>query len=134
MSGTSPGCGTPGVSGYVAPGTPLGNATHYYDPCAFVIPHAGFLGTTGRDFLRGPGFANMDFSLVKDTKVSHLGEAGSVQFRAEIFNIFNHPNLGLPNRIVYAGTPGANPLSTAGQILTTIAPARQVQLALKILF
>jgi hypothetical protein len=44
-------------------------------PCNFI----GQLGTAGRDILRGPGSSDWDFSLVKDTKVKFLGEAGSVQ-------------------------------------------------------
>ena len=95
-SGVSTGCGT-GTSA-IAAGTPLGTVARYYDPCAFSNPVAGVLGNLGRNTLRGPGFEDVDFSLVKDTSVRQLGEAGSVEFRAEVFNILNHPDFALPNR------------------------------------
>ena len=87
-----------------------------------------------------------------------LGEQGSLQFRAEFFNILNHTNLGFPSTASYAGTAtdfcaspfptcngGVNfeapsgasatkPLGTAGQITTTATNSRQIQLALKIIF
>ena len=52
----------------------------------------GQLGTAGRNILVGPPERNWDFSLVKDTKLGFLGEAGMVEFRAEFFNVMNHPN------------------------------------------
>ncbi len=52
----------------------------------------GQLGTAPRNSLTGPPERNLDFSLVKDTKVGFLGEAGMVEFRAEFFNVINHPN------------------------------------------
>jgi outer membrane receptor protein involved in Fe transport len=60
------------------------------NPCA---PNTnGQLGTAGRNILTGPPERNWDFSLVKDTKLGFLGEAGMLEFRAEFFNIMNHPN------------------------------------------
>jgi hypothetical protein len=116
-------------------GLPLGTPNLYFDPCAYTIPTAGFLGTAGRDMLRGPGFGELDFSVVKDTKLGLLGESGALQFRAEIFNITNHANFSLPNRVTYAGnTSVQSPTSTAGVISTTSGTSRQVQLALKVLF
>jgi hypothetical protein len=133
MSGGSSGCGA--GSAAIAAGTPLGTPDRYFDPCAFTIPPAGFLGNAGRNILRGPAFKNMDFSLVKDTPVRQLGETGKVEFRAEFFNILNHPNFALPGRIVFSGkASGESPLTIAGQITSTSATSRQIQLALKILF
>ncbi len=57
------------------------------------------------------------FSINKDTRIKWLGETGSLEFRAEIFNIFNRANLGLPNGTTYSGTlpsgyvPGAQVLN-----------------------
>ena len=129
ISGTSAGClGFPS-------GTPIGTTARYYDPCAFAIPAAGFLGTAGRNFLRGPGFANLDFSLVKDTALGFLGESGKLQFRAEVFNILNRANFGLPDRTVFPATADVQmPLGTAGRIIDTVGTSRQIQLALKLLF
>lgn len=133
-SGTTTGClGVPA-------GIPLDPRSLYYDPCAFALPAQGFLGNAGRNILRGPGFANVDFSLVKDTAIRQLGEAGRLQFRAEIFNILNHANFAEPGRAVFAGTTagsGSNleaPLSTAAIITSTVSPSRQIQFALKLIF
>jgi hypothetical protein len=52
----------------------------------------GQLGTALRNSLTGPPERNWDFSLVKDTKLGFLGEAGTLEFRAEFFNVINHPN------------------------------------------
>jgi hypothetical protein len=52
----------------------------------------GQLGTALRNSLTGPAERNWDFSLVKDTKLGFLGEAGMLEFRAEFFNVMNHPN------------------------------------------
>ena len=129
VKGTSAGC-----VGFPA-GTPVGTVERYFDPCAFTIPPAGFLGTAGRNILRGPGFANLDFSLVKDTALGFLGESGKLQFRAEIFNILNRPNFGLPDRTVFAGTADVQaPFGTAGQITRSLGASRQIQLALKVIF
>ena len=105
------------------------------DPCAFAIPAAGFLGTAGRNILRTPGFANLDFSLAKDTAFGFLGEGGKLEFRAEFFNILNRVNFAVPNRTVFAASADVQaPLATAGQITSTVGTSRQIQLALKILF
>ena len=52
----------------------------------------GQLGDAGRNILSGPPERDWDFSLVKDTKLGFLGEAGMLEFRAEFFNILNHTN------------------------------------------
>ncbi|HVS88287.1 MAG TPA: TonB-dependent receptor [Candidatus Acidoferrum sp.] len=80
--------------------------TGYLNPLAFKDP-VGTFGNLGRDQVFGPGFWNVDFSVSKTTK---LTEALALQFRAEFFNIFNHPNFALPsNHITPAffsdGTP-----------------------------
>ncbi|HEX7893545.1 MAG TPA: carboxypeptidase-like regulatory domain-containing protein, partial [Terriglobales bacterium] len=65
-------------------------------------PNQGRFGTLGRDTFRGPGFNNYDIALIKDTPFGHRGNAelGTIEFRAEFFNIFNIVNFGLPNNIV----------------------------------
>jgi len=119
----------------VAPGRKLGTPTLYFDPCAFAIPAAGFLGTAGRNILREPGLANLDLSLVKDTKLRFLGEGGKLEFRTEVFNILNRPNFSTPSRTVFSATQNAEvPLATAGVITNTATASRQIQIALKVLF
>ena len=113
----------------------LGGPERYYDPGAFTIPAAGFLGTAGRNILRGPGEATLDFSLGKDTALGFLGESGRLEFRAEFFNLLNRVNFSQPDRIVFAARANVEaPLATAGRINSTVGTSRQVQLALKILF
>ena len=133
-SGTSVGCGT--GTQMIAAGTPLGTTAHWFDPCAFQESTTGFLGQVGRNVLRGPDLSDVDFSVDKDTPLKFLGESGQLQFRAEIFNIFNHPSLAVPNAGVFTGSAfsGESPLATAGQIITTTETSRQVQLALKVVF
>jgi len=78
--------------------------------------------------------------MIKDTKAGFLGEAGLVQFRAEFFNVLNHPNFGPASGLVFGGFPGSvSPFSgkaraTAGKITTTQGNARQIQLALRLVF
>ncbi|MBI4460566.1 MAG: TonB-dependent receptor [Acidobacteria bacterium] len=113
----------------------LGGPNRYFDPTAFALQPAGFLGNAGRNILRGPGLANLDFSLVKDTTLGFLGESGKLQFRAEFFNLLNRANFALSNGAIFAGRSDAeSPLPTAGRITSTITPSRQIQFALKIIF
>jgi hypothetical protein len=79
--------------------------------------------------VRGPGFKDFDFALLKDTK---LREAMNLQFRAEFFNIFNIDNYGLPSNTLYLG--GGAPNLLAGQITTKAGKPRQIQFALKLIF
>lgn len=112
----------------------LGRPERYYDPSAFTLPAAGFLGNLGRNFLRGPGTATVDLSLMKSTPLAALGEQGKLEFRAEMFNILNRVNFADPNRTVFSGTQGSTPLSTAGVITATATTSRQIQLTLKMFF
>ncbi|HEY4045296.1 MAG TPA: carboxypeptidase-like regulatory domain-containing protein, partial [Acidobacteriaceae bacterium] len=66
----------------------------YFNPAAFQAPQTGYVGNVGRDSLVGPGLAELDTSLLKDTS---LTEKVRVQFRAEFFNVLNHTNFATPN-------------------------------------
>jgi hypothetical protein len=84
--------------------------TGYLNASAFAQPADGTFGNLGRNSVFGPGYANLDFSLTKTTRIQeHL----SLEIRAEIFNVLNHPNFALPNGSV---NPGVGP---AGQISQT---------------
>ena len=78
-------------------------------------------GTTGRNILTGPGFVNFDFGLHKKFKVT---ENSALQFQANAFNVFNHPNFGRPNG-------NLNSAATVGKSTFTINGARVMQLALR---
>ena len=127
--GVSRGCGN------IPAGTPVGTPTRWFDPCAFTLQTPGFLGTAGRNILRGPGLANLDFSLLKDFPLRYLGEGRQLEFRAEIFNILNRVNFSEPSGNVFAGSaPVENPLAPAGRIATTRNTSRQIQFALKLIW
>jgi len=86
------------------------------------IANAGQFGTEGRNVAIGPGYMDWDFGVLKNIKVA---ESMSVQFRAELFNILNHPNFRLPDSDISS--------PTFNQILAARDP-RQVQFALKFMF
>ena len=129
VSGATAGCRG------VAAGQKLGTPTLYFDPCAFATQPAGFLGNEGRNILRDPGFATLDFSLVKDTALAFLGESGKLEFRAEFFNILNRTNFSTPGTAAYPGVADGEPaLANAGRITSTRSTSRQIQFALRLGF
>jgi hypothetical protein len=91
---------------------------------AFTLPGPSpqAFGDAGVGVMRGPGFANFDFSLAKSIRVD---EKRYFQFRTELFNALNHPNFGPPDIRRQA--------STFGQILTAANP-RIIQFGLKLMF
>jgi hypothetical protein len=106
----------------------LGTPDQWFDPRAFKLPLQGTFGNVSRGSLRGPGLFTVDTSLFKKFRVN---ERVNLQFRAEIFNLFNHANFGYPNEVVFTG---ANYSSSGGQLTYTATPSRQIQFALKLLF
>jgi hypothetical protein len=138
----------PGCNPYAGART----VTNWFNASCFRVEPAGTLGDAGRNTLVGPRFTNFDFAILKDTKVTEKLQA---QFRAEFFNILNHPNFEAPLGDVYTGACSAGGVSTssctappsgpgggipsaiASRILSTI-PAlnsqREIQFAIKLLF
>ena len=120
----------------VKPGTDpkkivTGNPNQWFDPNAFELPLQGTFGSTPRNFLRGPGFANVDMSLVKNQTLG----TNRVQIRLEVFNLLNHANFSTPTRPVFAGASQTEAsLATAGKVTRTVNSSRQVQLGVKFLF
>jgi outer membrane receptor protein involved in Fe transport len=94
------------------------NAFRRLDPTL----NAGQFGTAGRNIAIGPTYLDWDFGVLKNIKVT---ESTSFQFRAELFNILNHPNFRLPDSDISS--------PTFNQILSARDP-RQVQFALKFMF
>jgi hypothetical protein len=66
--------------------------TMWWNPACFVEMPYGTIGNSGRDSINNPNYMNMDFSLMKTTK---LTERINAQFRAEFFSVLNHPNFNL---------------------------------------
>jgi hypothetical protein len=105
-----------------------GHPTQWFNPSAFKLPIAGTFGNLGRGVYSGPGLAEVDASLFKDTSIS---ENLHLQFRTEVFNVLNHTNLGTPNAAVFS-SGAISP--TAGLITTTTTSSRQIQFGLKLIF
>jgi hypothetical protein len=102
----------------------------YFDTSCFVDAPAGELGNSSRTPLFGPGFVNTDFSLIKNFPLP-FREGTELQFRAEFFNLFNHPQFYLPG-----GTSGLQNIDTPGAatITQTVNNPRLIQFALKLRF
>jgi len=76
----------------------------WINPGAFAAPAPGSYGTLPRNFLYGPGFGSVDFSVVKNTRIT---ERINTQFRIEMYNLFNRKNLAPPS----SGCGANNPFS-----------------------
>ncbi|MGH9943545.1 MAG: carboxypeptidase regulatory-like domain-containing protein [Pyrinomonadaceae bacterium] len=102
----------------------LSNRTpeRWFNPAAFALPAFGTFGNAGRNTLDGPGFQNVNASLVKNTA---LTETINLQLRFETFNLFNRPNFDLPDN--FLGSP------TFGRILSARDP-RHLQFGAKLVF
>ncbi len=86
-------------------------------------------GTLGRDAITGPGFLNTDFSVTKNTK---LTEKFTLQFRGEMFDVFNHPNFGNP--VLTATSRSFGVIQGTRFPTGDFGSARQIQFAFKLLF
>ena len=99
------------------------------NPAAFAVPAAGTFGNVGRNIMSGPSAFNWDFSLFKNFRI-HEGQ--NLEFRAELFNVFNTPQ--------FANPVGTSTSPAFGQSVSTIPTGsgfgsnRQIQFALKYTF
>jgi hypothetical protein len=107
-----------------------GGPNQYFNPNAFIQPLPGTYGNVGRNTLQGPSLVQTDISAAKKFSLS---ERLHLQFRAEIFNLFNRTNFNTPNPVVYAA-PTGGPSPTAGIITATATSSRQLQFGLKLLW
>jgi len=103
-----------------------------------VVPDTGsclnLLGNLGRNLLIGPGRMTLDFSLFKNNYIRRVSDVFNLQFRAEIFNIFNRANINAPlvNRDIFDSN--GNRISGAGLTDRTQTSARNIQLALRLIW
>ena len=95
----------------------------WFDISAFAVPAVFTYGDSKPDILIGPGTVNLDLSAFKSFAIT---EGTRLQFRAETFNFFNHPNFANPATAIDA--------QGAGTITSTYNSGRELQLALKLLF
>ena len=117
----NPGCTAP---------TQIHTTANWFNPCAFAFPAFGELGNASRTPVSGPGFVNSDFSAIK--QFSLPWENVGLSFRAEFFNLFNHPQFALP-------VPGSGYADIAsgtgfGAISSTVNNPRVLQFGLKLTF
>jgi Carboxypeptidase regulatory-like domain len=103
---------------------------NWFNPCAFASAASGELGDASRTPLNGPGFVNTDFSLIKQFRLPWEGMG--LQFRAEFFNLFNHPQFALP--VTGTGYADIESGSQFNAITATVNNPRLVQFALKFNF
>jgi len=94
----------------------------YFNTAAFALPALGTYGNMGRNAIFGPGQYNLDFSLFKSTSIT---EQTKLEFRWELFNAFNHANLGNPNTTYNSPAFGR---------IDTVTGPRIMQLGLKVIF
>lgn len=109
-------------------GSPQDRLNEYFNTGVFgeppVIGNGTGFGTAGRNYLRGPGQVNFDLALTKTFTVGGFGENARLQFRIEMFNLFNTATFGQP------GNQLTSP-SSFGVISNTVVAPRIMQLALK---
>jgi hypothetical protein len=141
ISGTTAGCtfsngipgpydSSPGAAGRsVRPGLELGTPALWFDPCQFTLQSPGLLGNVGRNTVQSPGLIRVDLGVLKSFPVS---ESNRVEFRWELFNLFNHANFSGPSSSVFSNATTFN--QAAGTITSTEGSARQMQFALKYIF
>jgi len=124
----------------LVPGVPVylhsGDRVQYLNPSAFALPDSGQFGNLGRGAIRGPGIKNFDFSVVKNWR---MGDQYYIQFRAEMFNAFNHPNFRfVDTNLSFDNVEGSEtfgkPLNPSFGILTATRGSREVQFGLKFSF
>ena len=92
------------------------------------------LGNLQRNSIIGPGITTVDMSLVKNFLFPRISETSRIEFRAEGFNVLNHPNFAVPSRtasVVFnqTGGPVSSPVLTQ-----TSTNERQLQFGLKLIF
>ena len=143
-----PGCGNPvtgNVNGYIntncfsvplAPASFAGSCQLALDKNGTPVPGTcmNLFGNAGRNTVVGPGLANVDFSAFKNNYIPKISETFNVQFRAEFFNILNHPNFQSPVKHNAIFNTDGSPASGAGVINSTTTSSRQIQFGLKVIW
>ncbi|HEV7473138.1 MAG TPA: TonB-dependent receptor [Pyrinomonadaceae bacterium] len=101
-------------------------------PVAFISGKTIYhFGSLGRNTVMGPTFNNTDFSVIKRTKIS---EHQLIEFRAEVFDLFNHANFGQPGRTAQVGSTAFGVITNTRFPTGDSGSSRQIQFALKYKF
>jgi hypothetical protein len=114
----------PDVTGPIAI---VSSPDHWFDTSVFT-PVSRF-GNLGRNLVIGPGFKNTDFSIMKNATFRDRMRA---QLRAEIFDLWNHANLGQPGNVV--GSPNFGRITSTRFPTGESGSSRQVQFGIKLIF
>ena len=101
----------------------------WFNTAAFSDNFVGRFGNAGRNVVIGPGTRDLDFALLKN--FSLFRESRYLQFRAEVFNIFNHPNFDNP--VSTEASPSFGKILSAG-VQDPRSSSRQIQLAMRLVF
>lgn len=117
------GTNRPNVIGKASANCGRGHLVGCIDPSAFAIPALYTYGNAGRNLFRGPNLVNVDSSLFKNFPIK---ERLRLQFRAEFFNLLNHPNFSNPSSTF--GT------AAFGNITSTSTENRDIQFGLRLAF
>jgi hypothetical protein len=120
---------TPNLIAPVVIEDPRKTGGQYFSPASFGPSALGTEGDARRRFFHGPGINNWDFALLKDTRIT---ERLDLQFRAELFNLFNHAQFETPSGIT--GFSGGAPTSSSFGFVPGTLPGRIGQLSLKLYF
>ncbi len=115
--------GTGSRPNILAPVTYPGTLQQWFSVGSYGIPAQYTYGNAGRDTLRGPHRTNLDLSLFKSFVIK---EQTRFEFRAEAFNVLNHPQFGLPNPNIGNGQ--------AGSITSIVGNPRQLQMGIRFQF
>jgi len=115
--------------GFNADNAIVGDPNNWFNANAFVLPPAGEYGNVGRNTLRGPDLKVVDLSIFKNTMIGKQ----NLQFRIEIFNLFDRANFATPNSAVLFNADGTR-VPNATNVVRTATTSRQVQLGLKFVF
>jgi hypothetical protein len=133
-------------SGTCPNGAPVRTVTCWFNPAAYSLPPSGSFGNAGRNSLPGPSYKEVDLSIAK---ITPIGEGKSLEFRAEFFNLANHPNFAVPTNttgpngnggngdaVILGRDPSGNPLfaQNGGQVFSTVGSSRQIQFGLRFQF
>ena len=113
-----------------------GNPAQYIKLSCFAAPApATLLGDAGRNVARGPGLFDWDASLFRNIPVTRFSETFRIQFRAEMFNSFNHANFNpSTSTSLQLFTQSLSPIASAGTLSSTATTSRQLQFGLKVLW
>jgi len=117
------------AAGANADSAKVGSPDNWFNSSAFILPPKGEYGNVARNSLRGPDLRLVDLSIFKNTTIGKQ----NVQFRIEIFNLFDRANFATPDSGALFNPDGTR-IPSASRITHTATTSRQVQFGVKFVF